>query len=1082
MEFKMVDGKSITKQVQKFQLIANKIAISGISLDENFHVGAIVSKLPPSWKEYRSKLLHNKEDLTLEKLLQHLQIEQETRWHDNNSLKEPVIKAHMVEEKSNKKKPENKNFSKNSQSRKEERKNKLKNDLVAMVTEAYVAKDQVEWWIDTGATRHISDHESYAEAMSSHDAPFWREVIDDEMHSILSNNTWILSDPPPGSRMTSIRILIALTAIHGLVIHQMDVKTGFQNGDLDKEVHMKQPEGFVNPGQECKFEMKDIGEADVILGIKIIRSASGLTLTQSSYIEKVLKRFGHFDDKPAPTPFDPSIKLVRNSGDILDQLTYSQIVGSLMYAMHYTRPDTDYAVETLSKFAGSPGVEHWNTLIRNSDPNDSKSIIAWIFTLAGAAISWRSKKQTCITHSTMESEFIAMSSAGEEADWLRSMLIDIPLWGSEIHKSRSALSVDAAFVTLTCIVVIVQVPGAEGLVVRVVSSVDKKLEVKSWLLDIFKEENYPLEFPYKSKVLLLFQRIESVEVCLFGMYVHEFGSECAQPNHRRVHLSLLDSVKYFRPEIKTVSGEALRTFVYHEILIGYLEFCKKRGFASCYIWASPPRKGDDYILYCHPEIQKTPKSDKVCPSQLERTTTNSTGYVPPPTTSRYHVTLSTKDGTKGKKSSRIKPDTSCCSTLRQTTRPHPWLGETISPMKEDFIMVHLQKACSHCHILMVSGNHWECKQCEKFQLCDKCYETEQKLEDIERHPINQKEKHTLYQSEIKEVPHDTKDEDEILENYDVCNACYQKDGGINHPHKLTNHPSSADCDAQNKEARQPLVLQVETDKKIEDAERYPINQTDKHKLFQGTITREPVASNSQPMDNNSTNVILAYLDTIYQDLAMVNESLDCMVGQREQVGFPNTCKEEGRSSCDLRDKNVIPNTSMNIECCVVACSGQLDVVMDLPRVEVFESPYGDTLGDVRSCEDQSLVISMQELVYPLDDKIDYSCKNDICPSSISPYNLNKVLLLINKSTYTLVDPCGNQGESTLLYDLLTTSEVVQNNQSNEDDRDLFEGTGNPNCDCTCENDFCHNHLAAHDGVKLSVGYHFVMEYDRDPCS
>ena len=54
----------------------------------------------------------------------------------------------------------------------------------------------------------------------------------------------------------------------------------------------------------------------------------------------------------------------------------------------------------------------------NSDPNESKSITAWIFTLAGAAISWKSKKQTCITHSTMESEFIAMSSAGEEADWL----------------------------------------------------------------------------------------------------------------------------------------------------------------------------------------------------------------------------------------------------------------------------------------------------------------------------------------------------------------------------------------------------------------------------------------------------------------------------------------------------------------------------------------------------------------------------------------------------------------------------------------------------------------------------------------
>ena len=50
------------------------------------------------------------------------------------------------------------------------------------------------------------------------------------------------------------------------------------------------------------------------------------------------------------------------------------------------------------------------------------------FHLAGGAISWASKKQTCITHSTIESEFIALAVVGKEAEWLRNMLLDIKLW------------------------------------------------------------------------------------------------------------------------------------------------------------------------------------------------------------------------------------------------------------------------------------------------------------------------------------------------------------------------------------------------------------------------------------------------------------------------------------------------------------------------------------------------------------------------------------------------------------------------------------------------------------------------------
>ena len=58
------------------------------------------------------------------------------------------------------------------------------------------------------------------------------------------------------------------------------------------------------------FEIKDLGEADVILNIKLLREGnSGVTLVQSHSVEKVLSRFGYSDCTPAPTPYDPSVLL-----------------------------------------------------------------------------------------------------------------------------------------------------------------------------------------------------------------------------------------------------------------------------------------------------------------------------------------------------------------------------------------------------------------------------------------------------------------------------------------------------------------------------------------------------------------------------------------------------------------------------------------------------------------------------------------------------------------------------------------------------------------------------------------------------
>ena len=208
-----------------------------------------------------------------------------------------------------------------------------------------------------------------------------------------------------------------------------------------------------------KFEMKDLGEADVILGIKIRKTEFGFFLCQSHYVKKLLRKFNSFDVLPVKTPYDPSIHLKKNNGIGISQSEYAKIIGSVMYLMNYTRPDIAYAVSRLSRYTHNPSNDHWNALLRLlkylkgtmdwslhfsnfpavlegfcdanwvSDNDEVSSTSGYVFTLGGGAISWKSSKQTCIARYTMESEFIALELAGQEAEWLRGLMADIPLWG-----------------------------------------------------------------------------------------------------------------------------------------------------------------------------------------------------------------------------------------------------------------------------------------------------------------------------------------------------------------------------------------------------------------------------------------------------------------------------------------------------------------------------------------------------------------------------------------------------------------------------------------------------------------------------
>jgi len=108
------------------------------------------------------------------------------------------------------------------------------------------------------------------------------------------------------------------------------------------------------------FEMKDLGEAKVILGQEIRRDKAlgTLKLSQGKYAGQVLKKFGMAECNAIATPFEVGLQLAQSEKSV-KSLPYREAVGSLMYLMVGTRPDLAFAVGKLSRFVSGYGKEHW---------------------------------------------------------------------------------------------------------------------------------------------------------------------------------------------------------------------------------------------------------------------------------------------------------------------------------------------------------------------------------------------------------------------------------------------------------------------------------------------------------------------------------------------------------------------------------------------------------------------------------------------------------------------------------------------------------------------------------------------------
>src|SRR4051812_37492124 len=213
------------------------------------------------------------------------------------------------------------------------------------------------------------------------------------------------------------------------------------------------------------FSMKDLAEAAYILGIKIYRDRSRriISLSQSTYLDKVLKRFGMEDIKKGFLPMLPNATLSKTQSpataadrERMSKTPYASAIGSLMYAMQCTRPDIAYAVSLTSRYQSDPGVDHWTAVKNilqylrrtkdmvlsyggdeqlvvngytdaswNTDPDDSKSQSGYVFILNGAAVSWRSAKQSVVARSSTKSEYMAASETSQEAIWMKEFIAEL---------------------------------------------------------------------------------------------------------------------------------------------------------------------------------------------------------------------------------------------------------------------------------------------------------------------------------------------------------------------------------------------------------------------------------------------------------------------------------------------------------------------------------------------------------------------------------------------------------------------------------------------------------------------------------
>lgn len=204
------------------------------------------------------------------------------------------------------------------------------------------------------------------------------------------------------------------------------------------------------------FKMKDLGKAKYFLGIEMARGPMGMFLTQRKYALEIVAEAGLLGCKPVSTPMEQNHKLLGDKGPLYkDPEKFRRVVGRLVY-LTITRPELSYAVHVLSQVMHKPREIHWDAAMRvlkylkgcpgqgimlktvsdlrvrafcDADwaacPLTRRSLSAFIVLLGDSPISWKTKKQDTVSHSSAEAEYRSMAVTLRELKWLKRLLADM---------------------------------------------------------------------------------------------------------------------------------------------------------------------------------------------------------------------------------------------------------------------------------------------------------------------------------------------------------------------------------------------------------------------------------------------------------------------------------------------------------------------------------------------------------------------------------------------------------------------------------------------------------------------------------